>query len=344
MERLMSDLSDWLSLVDEEIVEPERPIIDPHHHLWRNHRSLNRSIDYDLNDLWADTESGHNIIATVFVECGADYRSSGPESLRPVGETDYVKSAADLSILGASEGRPPIKGIVSHIDLRLGAAVEEVISAQIDAGEGLLKGVRHATAYYPDPPAVDRYAGRIEHLMMLKEFREGFARLAPAGLSYDAWLLHPQIRELTDLAEAFPETIIIFDHFGGPLGIGPYQGKQRDIFPQWQRDVQQLSKCANVVAKLGGLAMPINGWGWDEREMPASSDELVAAHQDYYLHTIDCFGPERCMFESNFPVDKLSVSYRVLWNALKKIGSQFNEAEKDLMFRGTAQCVYRLEI
>ena len=239
MERLMSDLSDWLSLVDEEIVEPERPIIDPHHHLWRNHRSLNRSIDYDLNDLWADTESGHNIIATVFVECGADYRSSGPESLRPVGETDYVKSAADLSILGASEGRPPIKGIVSHVDLRLGAAVEEVISAQIDAGEGLLKGVRHATAYYPDPPAVDRYAGRIEHLMMLKEFREGFARLAPAGLSYDAWLLHPQIRELTDLAEAFPETIIIFDHFGGPLGIGPYQGKQRDIFPQWQRDVQQ---------------------------------------------------------------------------------------------------------
>tara|TARA_Y100001933_G_C18993593_1_gene561571 strand:- start:110 stop:1144 length:1035 start_codon:yes stop_codon:yes gene_type:complete len=344
MERVMSDLSDWLFLVDEEIIEPERPIIDPHHHLWRDHRSLNRSIDYDLNDLWADTESGHNIIATVFVECGADYRSSGPESLRPVGETDYVKSAADLSILGASKGRPPIKGIVSHVDLRLGAAVEEVISAQIDAGEGLLKGIRHATAYYPDPPAVDRYAGRIEHLMMSKEFREGFALLAPAGLSYDAWLLHPQIRELTDLAEAFPETIIIFDHFGGPLGIGPYQGKQRDIFPQWQRDVQQLSRCANVVAKLGGLAMPINGWGWDEREMPASSDEIVAAHQDYYLHTIDCFGPERCMFESNFPVDKLSVSYAVLWNALKKIGSRFNETEKDLMFRGTAQRIYRLEI
>ena len=342
MERLMSDLSDWLSLVDEEIVEPERPIIDPHHHLWRNHRSLNRSIDYDLNDLWADTESGHNIIATVFVECGADYRSSGPESLRPVGETDYVKSAADLSILGASEGRPPIKGIVSHVDLRLGAAVEEVISAQIDAGEGLLKGVRHATAYYPDPPAVDRYAGRIEHLMMLKEFREGFARLAPAGLSYDAWLLHPQIRELTDLAEAFPETIIIFDHFGGPLGIGPYQGKQRDIFPQWQRDVQQLSKCANVVAKLGGLAMPINGWGWDEREMPASSDELVAAHQDYYLHTIDCFGPERCMFESNFPVDKASISYAVLWNAFKKLARSYSPEEKDSLFYKTAAEVYRI--
>lgn len=342
MERLMSDLSDWLSLVDEEIVEPERPIIDPHHHLWRNHRSLNRSIDYDLNDLWADTESGHNIIATVFVECGADYRSSGPESLRPVGETDYVKSAADLSILGASEGRPPIKGIVSHVDLRLGAAVEEVISAQIDAGEGLLKGVRHATAYYPDPPAVDRYAGRIEHLMMLKEFREGFARLAPAGLSYDAWLLHPQIRELTDLAEAFPETIIIFDHFGGPLGIGPYQGKQRDIFPQWQRDVQQLSKCANVVAKLGGLAMPINGWGWDEREMPASSDELVAAHQDYYLHTIDCFGPERCMFESNFPVDKYSVSYHVLWNSFKNLVKEFSETERDQLFYKTASHVYNI--
>ena len=338
----MSELNQWLGQIEEKIIDPERPIIDPHHHLWREQK-LARSITYDLDDLWEDTASGHNIIATVFVECGADYRSSGPNSMRPVGETEYVSLAADLSLRHMSEGKPPIMGIVSHADLRLGSAVEEVISAHIDAGKGLLKGIRHATAFYPDPPAVDRYAGRVEHLMMLKDFREGFACLQPAGLSFDAWLLHPQIQELTDLAREFPETTIIFDHFGGPLGIGPYQGKQREIFSQWRRDVEELSSCSNVYAKLGGLAMPINGWGWDERELPATSDEIVAAHEDYYLHTIDCFGPERCMFESNFPVDKLSVSYAVLWNALKKIGSRFSDEEKDLMFRLTADRVYRLE-
>jgi predicted TIM-barrel fold metal-dependent hydrolase len=174
------------------------------------------------------------------------------------------------------------------------------------------------------------------------DFRQGFAQLAPAGLSFDAWLTHEQIPELTDIARAFPETTIIFDHFGGPMGIGPYAGKQAEIFPQWQQDVAELASCENVVAKIGGLAMMINGWGWDERDTPATSDEIVAAHEAYYLHTIDNFGPERCMFESNFPVDKVSVSYGVLWNAFKKIASRFDEKEKDVMFRGNAERIYRL--
>ena len=161
-------------------------------------------------------------------------------------------------------------------------------------------------------------------------------------MSFDAWLLHPQIRELIDLARKFPETTIILDHFGGPLGIGPYKGKQSEIYPQWKKDVADLANCDNVVAKLGGLAMMINGWGWDERELPASSDDIVHAHQDYYLHMIDCFGPQRCMFESNFPVDKVSVSYAVLWNAFKKIGRRFNQDENELLFKGTAKWVYRL--
>ena len=143
-----------------------------------------------------------------------------------------------------------------------------------------------AAAYYPDPPAVDRYAGRTEHLLLRKDFRQGFAELAPVGLTFDAWLLHPQIRELTDLARAFPDTIIIFDHFGGPLGIGPHKGKQAEIFLQWKRDVSELARCKNVVAKLGGLAMMINGWGWDTRDRPATSDEIVAAHEGYYLSLI----------------------------------------------------------
>ena len=259
-----------------------------------------------------------------------------------MGETDYVSAAAEFSSTQSADGRPPILGIVSHANLRLGDAVEEVIAAQLDAGKGRVKGIRHSVAYYPDPPAVDRYAGRIQHLLLDPDFRRGFAKLAPSGMSFDAWLLHPQIRELIDLARKFPETTIIFDHFGGPLGIGPYKGKQSEIYPQWKKDVADLAKCDNVVAKLGGLAMMINGWGWDERELPASSDDIVHAHQDYYLHMIDCFGPRRCMFESNFPVDKQSVSYHVIWNAYKKLVQDFDEQDKHNLFYGTAEKVYKL--
>ncbi len=328
----------WLSQVKEEVIDPDRAIIDPHHHLWR------RGDAYELADLWHDTQSGHNVVATVFVECGAEYRREGPKSLRPVGETEYVRDAAQFSQTAAAPGQPPILAIVSHADLQLGAAVVDALQAHKEAGGGLLRGIRHATAYYPDPPAVDRYAGRVDGLMMQPDFRAGFAQLAPAGLSFDAWLLHPQIKELIDLARQFPETRIVFDHFGGPLGIGPYRGKQAEIFPQWQHDVAELARCENVVAKLGGLAMAINGWGWDTRDTPASSDEIVAAHCDYYLHTIDCFGPERCMFESNFPVDKESVSYGVLWNAFKKIAARYSEDEQHALFYETAARTYRISV
>ena len=330
----------WLDQVKEDIIDPERPIIDPHHHLWNDKEGS----DYELDKLWADTSSGHNILGTVFVECSTNYRKDGPKPLRPVGETAYVAGMAADSRRGDSPGQSPILAIVAHANLKFGSAVTEVFAAHRDAADDLLRGIRHSVAYYPDPPAVERYTGRIKHLLMDQDFRKGFAELAPAGLSFDAWLTHEQIPELTDIARAFPDTAIIFDHFGGPMGIGPYAGKQAEIFKQWKLDVAELATCDNVVAKLGGLAMPINGWGWNERDRPASSDEIVAAHEPYYLQSIDCFGPERCMFESNFPVDKLSVSYPVLWNALKKIAARFNEDEQTAMFRGTAERVYRLEI
>lgn len=332
----MKELDVWHAQVSEEALEPERPIIDAHHHLWR------AGIRYEIDDLWADTRSGHNIVGTVFIECGSEYRVDGPVSLRPVGETEYIRGQVEYSHRHTMRGQPPVLGMVSHADLTLGADVKDVLEAHADSAGGLLCGIRHATAFYPDPPAVDRYTGRIAELMMQPKFRDGFAQLAPAGLSYDAWLTHTQISELTDLANAFPETTIIFDHFGGPLGIGPYAGRQKEMFQQWQADVSQLARCQNVVAKLGGLAMEINGWGWDGRDKPPSSDEIVAMHRDYYRHTIDCFGPDRCMFESNFPMDKLSVSYGVLWNAFKKIAREFSESEKDAMFRGTATRIYNL--
>ena len=341
----MSKLDSWLAQVEEEIVDPQTPIIDAHHHLWQNKGIVGHSgDDYELDDFWSDTASGHNVIGTVFIECGTNYFSHSPKAMQPVGETEYVAAIAKKSLQDAALGKPPILGIVSYADLRLGAAVNKIIEAHIEAGNGLFRGIRHSSAYYPDPPIIDRYAGRIEHLMIQNDFRAGFAQLEPAGITFDAWLLHPQIPELTALARAFPHTTIIFDHFGGPLGIGPYEGKKTEILEVWKRDVAELASCDNVVAKLGGLAMPINGWGWDQRDLPASSDEIVAAHQDYYLHTIDCFSPARCMFESNFPVDKQSVSYHVLWNGLKKIANRFTDGEKEQLFRGTAEWVYRLEI
>ena len=341
----MSKLNSWPAQAEEAIVDPQTPIIDAHHHLWRQKDMTGESRHaYELDDFWSDTDSGHNVIGTIFIECGANYFSHGPKAMRPVGETEYVAAIAKKSRQETSPGRPPILGIVSHADLQLGTAVNKIIEAHIEAGNGLFRGIRHSSAYYLDPPIIDRYAGRIEHLMMQENFRAGFSQLEPAGITFDAWLLHPQIPELTALARAFPNTTIIFNHFGGPLGVGPYEGKKSEVYRIWKRDISELASCDNVVAKLGGLAMPINGWGWDQRDLPASSDEIVAAHQDYYLHTIDCFSPVRCMFESNFPVDKLSVSYPVLWNGLKKIANRFNDKEKEQLFRGTAKWVYRLEI
>ena len=280
----MSKLNSWLSQVEEEIVDPQTPIIDAHHHLWRSKDIIGDSRDdYELDDFWSDTASGHNVIGTIFIECGTNYFSRSPKAMRPVGETEYVAAIAKKYRQETSRGRPPILGIVSHADLRLGTAVNKIIEAHIEAGNGLFRGIRHSLAYYPDPPIIDHYAGRIEHLMMQEDFRTGFAQLEPAGITFDAWLLHPQIPELTALARAFPNTTIIFDHFGGPLGVGLYEGKKSEVYQIWKQDVSELASCDNVVAKLGGLAMPINGWGWDQRDLPASSDEIVAAHQDLSL-------------------------------------------------------------
>jgi predicted TIM-barrel fold metal-dependent hydrolase len=326
----------WLDQVDEEIVEPERRIIDPHHHLWHHEER-----PYLLEQLWGDTGSGHNIEKTVFVECGSQYREHGPEEMRPVGETEFVAEVAADSAKGG-EGSARISAIVSHANLMLGDAVGDVLAAHEEAGQGLFRGIRHSGAFDPSPEIRPSHSGPPSDLYLREDFRAGVRTLARGGYSLDVWNFHPQIPALTELARAVPEATIVFDHFGGPLGIGPYEGKQADIYPQWKKDVEALSACENVVAKIGGMAMPINGWGWHSRETPATSDELVGAHRDYYLHTIDCFGPNRCMFESNFPVDRLSISYPVLWNALKKIAADFTEQEKDAMFYGTAARIYRL--
>jgi len=328
--------AEWLSSVTEEIIEPDRPIIDTHHHLWK---TPTRWGAYLLDDLWADTDSGHNIEKTVFIDCHSSYRESGPEQLKPVGETEFVAEIAEES--AQQEGNATIAAIISHANMTLGTAVEEVLQAHEEAGRGLFRGIRHAGPHDSTGTLTNPGSARPSPYSR-EDFRDGVRTLGRLDYTYDTWHFHLQNREFLELAQAVPETTMILDHFGTPLGVGAYAGKQDEIFEQWQKDMAAIAECGNVIAKLGGLAMPDNGFGWDQRELPPTSDEFVEAQKRYYLHTIECFGPERCMFESNFPVDKLSISYQVMWNGMKKIVADFSEDEKQAMFYATAERIYRL--
>lgn len=322
----------WLDQVVEDVVDPEQRIVDPHHHLW----PAGGGLPYGLADLQADIGSGHCVEGTVFVECHAGYRPSGPAHLAAVGETEFV--AGD-----AAQCDPPlIAGIVAHADLTDGDRLDEVLDAHTEAGQGLFRGIRHAGARDPHPEAL-RIPGRAPAgLYADAAFRAGVARLGERHLTYDTWHYHHQNRDFADLARSVPETTLVLDHFGTPLGVGTYAAQREEIFEQWKIDIAEIATCENVVTKLGGLAMPDNGFGWDRAPRPPTSDEFVAAQERYYRHTIECFGPDRCMFESNFPVDRWSLSYRVLWNGLKKMVRDFSPAERDAMFFETATRVYRL--
>ncbi len=327
----------WLAQVSEPIIDPEREIVDPHHHLWRS------SVlpTYLLDDLWQDTGSGHNVRRTVFIECGAEYRTHGPEHLRPVGETEFVAEAAARS---QGSGKAEIAAVVAHADLSQDTGrLREVLDAHVEAGRGLFRGIRDAGAHNPDPGGRWLNATDDPELYARPGFRRGVALLGELGFSFDTWHYHIQNPAYAELARAVPDTLFVLDHFGTPLGVGRFAGQADAVFEQWSRDIAEIAACDNVVAKLGGLAMPPNGFGWDTRATPATSDELVDAQRRYYLRAIEVFGAERCMFESNFPVDKLSLSYHVYWNAMKKLAASLSPAEQDALFKGTATRVYRLE-
>lgn len=331
--------ADWLQQVQEDIIDPQRPIIDPHHHLWR--KRFNQ--DYLLDDLWADTDSGHNIQQTVFIECRAFYDKEAPTHQQSLGETRVITDIARQSHEQADKAQ--INGIVANADLRLGAdpvALREVLQAHQAIAGKLFKGIRQAGARDPRPEDLVIPGPAPAYLYGQESFRQGLRLLGELGLSYDTWHYHHQNEDFCELAEAVPDTPLILDHFGTPLGVGIYRGSRDAIFSQWKQDMRRLARCPNVYVKLGGLAMPDNGFDWHTRERPASSDELVSAQKSWYLHMIDCFGPQRCMFESNFPVDRLSISYPVLWNAFKKLTADFSDADKQALFHDTAARVYRL--
>jgi predicted TIM-barrel fold metal-dependent hydrolase len=308
---------DWLAQHTEDIIDPARPIVDPHHHLWDR-----GGLRYMIEEMAADVASGHNIIATVYVDNG-------------------------VAAMSASGGYGPAAicaGIVSHVNLLLGDGVRPVLEAEIAAGQGRFRGIRHSSAWDADPEVAGMYATRPKGLLLDSTFREGFACLAPLDLSFDAWLFHPQIGELVDLARAYPDTRIVLDHCGGPIGIGRFAGKRAETFPPWKASIQEIAKCPNVSVKLGGLAMCLLGYDFHLRPTPPSSEETAAAWRPYIETCIEAFGPERAMFESNFPPDKGQCSYQVIFNAFKHIAAQYSEAEKTALFSTTATDFYRLQL
>jgi L-fuconolactonase len=348
----------------EPILEPELPIVDAHHHLWflpeaalaamEAQESIaaralaptyRRHARYLFDELMVDFTSGHNVRASVFVDAHAMYRASGPAALKSVGEVEFVNGIAAMAASGLFGEVQACGGIVGGVDLRLGDAVEEVLRAHVQSGGGRYRGVRSAAvvAYDSDASILGPAVGT-PHLLLDPQFRAGFQWLHRLGLSFDVWLFEPQLPDLIDLARAFPDTQIILEHVGAPMGVGQYEGQREARFPLWRDNIRALSRCANVVVKLGGLGIPFGGFKSFRATPPATSWQLAEEWRPYIETCIEAFGADRCMFESNFPVDSTTCTYPVLWNAFKRLAAGVSTNEKTALFSATATRIYRLDI
>ena len=330
---------DWLGLTEEEILEPGLPIVDPHHHLWER----DGGHSYLLPQLLADTASGHDVRATVFVQCGEMYRASGPEEERSLGETEFVTGVAAVSASGRHGLTRACAGIIGMVDLTLGDRVEPLLEMHRAAAGGRFCGIRNRTAWHPSPDVTSNLVmkppGPLEH----PSFAEGARRLAQQGLPLDVWAYHTQLPHVVKLAKAVPELTIVVDHVGGPLGIGPFRGKQAEVYPEWKQRMMELAELPNVRVKLVGLTMFVNGFDFHKKPKPPGSEELAKTWAPYIEPCIEAFGVDRCMFESNFPVDKGQCSYAILWNAFKRLTAKAGEAEKQSLYSGTAMRTYGLD-
>jgi L-fuconolactonase len=315
-------------VVGEEILEPDLAICDPHHHLWEAHDTFGGR--YMTDELRDDASSGHHIEKTVYVQCRSGYRTSGPEQFRCVGEPEFVV-AADPSGF--------IAGIVGFADLCT-PDLDDVLAALAEAAAGRLRGIRQSTAHDESLEIPMRMAPA--GLIHDSAFRRGFGALARAGLSFDAWVFHPQIPELTRLAREYPDVTIVLDHLGGRIGVGPYRQRQAEVLATWRASMTDLAFCPNVTVKLGGTGLPLFENDWHEREAGATAKEIAAAYGDDVGFCIETFGVDRCMFESDFPVDKQSYSYAALWNAFKLMVAGASDSEKRALFHDTATRVYRI--
>jgi L-fuconolactonase len=325
----------WLAQQREEIIEPDLPIVDPHHHLWSHAGNV-----YLFPELLADLSSGHQIRATVFEECGSMYRADGPEELRSLGETEFVTGVAAMSASGGFGPARACAVMVGNVNLTLGSRVEPILEAHLAASGGRFHAIRFSTAWDAD----ERVHKTVPRPGMLAEprFREGFQYLSHFGLAFDAWVYHPQLGEVAALAAAFPNTPIVLNHFGSPILGGPNAGRAVEVFAEWRAGMTALASHDNVHVKLGALPVRRSGPGRRAGAAPLSSEEIATAWRPFVEVCVERFGAHRCMFESNFPVQKRWCSYGVLWNACKRLAAGASSDEKSALFSRTAAQVYRL--
>jgi predicted TIM-barrel fold metal-dependent hydrolase len=335
--------NDWLGLTAEAPLEPELPICDPHHHLWDLRPARIPYQRYQLDELLADISGGHDVRSTVFIECRSMYRSDGPAEMRPVGEVEYVQGQAAASASGLYGPARIAAAIVGHANLNLGERVQPVLEALKAASPNRFRGIRHSVTWDPHPEIENTAAHQAEGQLRADAFRAGARVLARMGLTLEGWLFESQLLELAAFAKAVPELTIVLDHCGGVLRTGPYAARREEAMENWRKGIAAVAQCPNVVVKLGGLGMVRCGFDWHTRETPLGSEALAAAMAPYLSHCIEQFTPARCMFESNFPVDKVSYSYNVMWNAFKRFSKSYSQGERAAMFHDTAARIYRIE-
>jgi L-fuconolactonase len=336
--------NDWLALTQEPTLEPDLPICDPHHHFWDFRTARLPYQRYLLHELVADMHSGHHVRSTVFIEARAMYRAGGPEEMRPVGEVEFVQGLAAASASGLYGPGRAAAAIVGHANLNLGARVAPVLEALRAASPNRFRGIRHSVTWDRHPEIENTAAHKKEGQLGGDEFRAGARVLARMGLSFEAWLFFPQLPELAAFARAVPDLTIILNHIGGLLRVGPYGNRDEEVLGTWRRGISAVAACPNVYVKLGGIGMPRTGFDWHARNAPIGSEELAASMAPFMTYCIEQFGPNRCMFESNFPVDKVSYSYHVLYNAFKRLSKGYAAGERAQMLHDTAARVYRIEI
>jgi predicted TIM-barrel fold metal-dependent hydrolase len=333
--------AEWLAQTLEPTREPDLPICDAHHHFWVHRPEPPAYQQYLLADLAADMNSGHNVRSTVFIEVRAEYLTEGPEALRPVGEVAFVQKLADESARGNYGPGRAAAAIIGRADLKLGEQVRPVLEALQAASPNRFRGVRHSVGWDPSPEVVDR---EIQGVLSTDGYRAGARILAQMGFVLETSMYFPQLEELAEFANLIPELTIVLNHIGGLLRVGPYANRDHEVLAEWQRGVATVAKCPNIIMKLGGVGQARYGFDWSRREVPIGSEELAESLAPLMTYCIEQFGPNRCMFESNFPVDKVSYSYHVLYNAFKRLSQGYSPTERAALFHDTAVRVYSIDV
>ncbi|MDZ7914886.1 MAG: amidohydrolase family protein [Rhodococcus sp. (in: high G+C Gram-positive bacteria)] len=337
----------------EEPLHAALPIIDSHHHLFDKAPAalagaMGRSTflidEYEeYVDGPGDGTGGHNVVATVVVEALGMDGAIGPESSRWVNATAFVSGQAAMAATGRYHGIQLAAGIVGSADLRAGAQISDVLEEHIAVGNHRFRGIRQDALWDADPTVLRGFFGNPPHLYSDADFRKGFAQLATLGLSFDAFVLAPQLADVADLARAFPDTAIVLNHLGNPVGIGAHRGRLAEEFPQWRSDIADISRCDNVMVKMGGLGSFLSGSPHFRADPPADCAALAREWRPYAEQAIELFGAERVMFESNAPTDRTG-AFSTICNAYKTICSGCSDSELTAIFAGTAKQFYRLDV